>query len=97
MWVLGRMFGERPSKATVRWPLLLSTHCPGLSANAKLETLSKPLKALHCFLRLPGLLLEGSFIVGMACLSPERHKTKCPALFLSFAIKTLIPGYKNNT
>lgn len=96
MWVLGRKFGERPSSASVRWPLLLSTHCPGLSANAKSETPGKPHKA-HCFLGLPSLLLEGSFIVGMASLSPESHKSKCPAFFLSIVIKTLISGYKNNT
>ena len=100
MWVLGRKFGERPSKATVEWPLFLSTHCPGPSAHAKLEITSKPLKApLRPQAPHSSVRRFSSFILGMACLTPE-GVIRPNALSFSFLLqlkKIIISGYKNNT
>ena len=63
--------------------VFLAKYCLSPSASVKIETPSKPLKAL-CFYRLSSLLLEGCFIVGVACLAPESCETKNLVLLLFF-------------
>lgn len=64
--------------------VFLAKYCLSPSASVKVETPSKPLKALLCFYRLHNLLLEGCFIVGMARLTPKSRETKNLVLLLFF-------------
>lgn len=65
----GRKCGKKPLKTTAGWLLLPST-AQALQAMLNQRPQVKLPVPPHCFLRLHNPLLEGCFIVGMACFYP---------------------------